>query len=147
LLLASSFSIYAALKRGLRAPALLALLYETGLVVPMALPILIYLESTGQGVLATVDITHLVVLGFAGIITAIPLLLFGLAANRISMITLGLTEYISPSLTLVFGIFMFNEPFDMIKFMGFVIIWIGLVIFTVGEVKSFPSGGEGVERL
>ena len=60
--------------------------------------------------------------------------LFSFAANKLPLITVGLTEYISPSISLVLGIFLFREPFDVIQFSAFVVIWIGLAFFTYGEV-------------
>ncbi|MEG0157721.1 MAG: EamA family transporter RarD, partial [Anaerovoracaceae bacterium] len=65
--------------------------------------------------------------------TAIPLGFFGLAANKIPLVSLGIIEYISPSIALVIGIFLFKEPFDLVQMISFVIIWIGLGIFTYGE--------------
>lgn len=147
LILAASFGIYAALKKKLQAPALLALLYETGLMLPIVIPCIIVMEVTGKGIFTTADTHHIILLSFAGIITAVPLSLFGFAANRISIISLGLTEYISPSLTLILGIWFFSEPFDMIQFIGFIVIWIGLAVFTIGEIKGSSSGGEDIERL
>lgn len=147
LILAVSFATYAGIKKKLQAPALLALLYETGLMLPIIIPLIIYMEVTGRGAFATADTHHLIILAFAGVLTATPLLLFGLAANRISIISLGLTEYISPSLNLLLGIFVYNEHFDHIQFIGFVILWIGLAVFTVGEIRGPSSGGEDIERL
>lgn len=145
--LAVSFAVYAGIKKKLQAPALLALLYETGLMLPIIIPLIIYMEVTGQGVIGTTDTQHLVLLSFAGIFTATPLTLFAMAANRISIITLGLTEYISPSMGLILGIFIYKEPFDMIQLIGFIIIWIGLAIFTVGGIKESYSIGGDIEPL
>jgi chloramphenicol-sensitive protein RarD len=55
------------------------------------------------------------------------------------LLTLGLTEYISPSLSLILGIFLFKEPFDIIQFSAFVIIWIGLIFFTYGEFADIRA--------
>lgn len=147
LTLAVSFAVYAGIKKKLQAPALLALLYETGLMLPIIIPCIIYMEVTGQGAFATADTHHLILLAFAGIITATPLLLFGMAANRVSIITLGITEYISPSLGLILGIFVYNEPFDMIQLLGFIILWIGLAVFTVGGIRESYNIGGDIERL
>lgn len=147
LILAVSFATYAGIKKKLQAPALLALMYETGLMLPIVIPAIIYMESTGQGIIGTADTQHILLLSLSGIFTAIPLSLFGMAANRVSIITLGLTEYISPSLNLLLGIFMYNEAFDIVQLAGFIVIWIGLAIFTVGEAKSTFDGGEDLGRL
>lgn len=136
LALAILFAVYAAIKRKFRFPAILSILYETLFLVPFALAYLFYVEFNGQGAFASGEPYQWAILAFAGIATGIPLLLFALAANRISLITLGITEYISPSLTLILGIFLYQEPFDETQMISFIIIWIGLAIFTVGELKE-----------
>lgn len=145
--LASTFAVYAVIKKKLQFPALLALLYETGLLMPIVIPVIIYLETTGKGVLASADPTQLGLLALAGVLTATPLLLFAMSANRIDLITLGITEYVSPTISLVLGIFMFNEPFDMYKLAGFALIWVGLAVFTVGGVKDSYSIESDIEKL
>ena len=139
LVLAVSFTIYTGIKKKLHAPALLALLYETGLMLPIAIPCTIYMEVTGAGAFVNADPHQLFLLSFAGILTAIPLTLFGFAANRMRVIDLGLIQYLSPTITLLIGIFMFNEPFDLFKFLGFICIWIAIAIFTVGEKSSIKT--------
>lgn len=134
--LAISFASYAAIKRKYRLDAVLALLYETMFLVPFALAAILYFELTGRGAAANAEPIQWGLLALAGILTGTPLLLFAMAANRISMITLGITEYISPSITLLLGIFVFREPFDKIQLVTFGFIWIGLVIFTIGEIKE-----------
>lgn len=134
--LAVTFALYAVIKKYLQAPALLALLYETGLLLPIIIPVLIWMEVNGNGVIGNAGTHQLVLLSFVGVITAIPLLLFAMAANRISIITLGITEYIAPSVGLVLGIFVYKEPFDIVQLIGFIIIWIGLVFFTFGGLKA-----------
>jgi chloramphenicol-sensitive protein RarD len=71
-----------------------------------------------------------------GPITALTLIFFAEAASKVPLVTLGIIEYISPSLSLVIGIFILNEPFDLVQFIAFVIVWIGLVFFTLGEKKE-----------
>lgn len=132
--LASSFAIYAAIKKSVDLPPFQSLLYETLFIAPMALIVVFYLEGTGIGALSAGGTGKFILLLFAGIATAVPMGLFSMAANKLPLFTLGLTEYISPSISLVLGIFLFKEPFDLIQFSAFVIIWIGLVFFTYGEI-------------
>jgi len=134
--LAVSFASYAAVKKKVRLDAVLALLYETMLIVPFALTAILYYELTGKGAFTHAQPTQWGLLALAGILTATPLMFFSMAANRISLITLGITEYIAPSITLLLGIFAFREPFDKVQLATFAIIWVGLVIFTVGEIKE-----------
>ncbi len=133
--LALTFATYAAIKKKYKLDAVLALLYETMLLVPFAVAAILYFELTGRGAFGAPPFQIGLLLS-AGILTGTPLMLFAMATNRISLITLGITEYIAPSLTLLLGIFVFQEPFDKIQLVAFIIIWVGLVIFTFGEIKE-----------
>lgn len=134
--LAGTFAVYAAIKKSIQLPALLSLLYETMVLSPIAFIVILYLELTGKGALGIGQPYQYVLLLLAGICTAIPLGLFAAAANKVPLITLGITEYISPSLSLIIGIFLLKEPFDMIQFLAFAVIWVGLVFFTLGEYRE-----------
>jgi len=90
----------------------------------------------GTGALGIGSSFQLFLLSLIGLCTAIPLVLFAMAANRITMVNLGIIEYISPSITLLIGIFLFKEPFDLVLFLCFAIIWIGLIFFTYGEIRE-----------
>ncbi len=137
--LAISFSSYAAVKKNYQMPALLSLLYETMFLAPIALAVIIYLEANGQGALGVEESYKYWLMMLCGLFTAFPLGLFSSAANKIPLFTLGLTEYLSPTLALIIGIYLFKEPFDAIQFVAFAIIWIGLVIFSVGEYREYKS--------
>lgn len=134
--LALSFAIYCAIKKSVFVNPFQSLLFETIFLMPFALGVIVYLELHGQGALAVPGTIKFILVLFAGLATAIPLGLFSFAANKLPLITLGLLEYISPSISLVLGIFVFNEPFDIIQFSAFVIIWIALAIFTYGEIDD-----------
>ena len=131
-----SFAIYAAIKKSVSVSPIQSLLCETIMLVPVAFGFILYYESTGQGALSVGSTPKFILLLLAGIATAVPLGLFSFAANKLPLITLGLTEYVSPSISLILGIFLFKEKFDLIQFSAFVLIWIGLVFFTYGEVKE-----------
>lgn len=136
--LAVSFAIYAALQKKYDMPSMLMLSYETVLLAIPALAIIIWLEVSGQGALGMegVGIGKYLLMLCCGPLTALPLFLFGVAATRVELIMLGILEYISPSIALLLGIFVLHEAFDGVQFLSFVIVWIGLVFFTVGEVRS-----------
>ena len=136
--LAITFAVYAALQKNFDMPSMLMLSYETVLLAIPALVIVIYLEVTGQGALSMPEVgagKYLLML-CCGPLTALPLFLFGVAATRVELVMLGILEYISPSISLLLGIFVLHEAFDGVQFISFVIVWIGLVFFTVGEVKD-----------
>lgn len=134
--LAATFAVYAAIKKSVDLPPFQSLLYETVFIAPVALFVVFWLEGSGIGALETGGNGKFILLLFAGIATAVPMGLFSAAARNLPLLTLGLTEYISPSIALILGIFLFREPFDVIQFSAFVIIWIGLMFFTYGEVTD-----------
>ncbi len=137
--LACTFAVYAAIKKSITLPPFQSMLYETLFLAPIALCVVLFMERTGTGALASGSAGKFVLLLFAGLATAIPLGLFSSAAPKLTLLTLGLTEYISPSIALILGIFLFQEPFDKIQFSAFVIIWIGLIFFTYGEYKEMKK--------
>ncbi|WP_251616682.1 EamA family transporter RarD [Senimuribacter intestinalis] len=136
-----SFAIYAAIKKSVSAAPLQSLLYETIFLAPVALGFVCYYENAGVGAL-TAGSGKFILLMFAGIATAVPLALFSFAASKLPLITVGLTEYISPSISLILGIFLFKEAFDTIQFSAFAIIWIGLIFFTYGEISDNKNKAE-----
>ena len=136
-----SFSIYAAIKRGLQMPPTLSLLYETVFLAPIALVIIFYLEINGTGALAVGEPGKYVLLLLCGFLTALPLMLFANAANKTNMFILGLTEYISPTIALIISIFYFKEDFAPVQLIAFAIIWTGLIFFTIGEYKEYKNAG------
>lgn len=136
--LAVTFAAYAALQKKFDMPSMLMLSYETILLAIPALIIVICLEVTGHGALSMPEVStgkYLLML-CCGPLTALPLFLFGVAATRVELIMLGILEYISPSISLILGIFVLREAFDGVQFISFVIVWIGLVFFTIGEIKD-----------
>ena len=135
---AVTFSIYTAMKKGLKLPPIMSLLFETVFLAPFALIVIIYIESKGIGGLSAGGFKYFLLM-FCGLFTAFPLVLFANAANKISMFVLGLSEYISPTIALFLSIFYFKEDFAPVQLIAFVIIWIGLVFFTVGEYKEYQN--------
>ena len=131
--LSLTFAVYTAFKKSYKLEAILSLFYETMFLMPIALIAIIYFESMGIGAIGVGSNFQIFLLSLIGFFTAVPLVLFTMGANRISLINLGIIEYISPSISLVLGIFVFKEGFDFIQLICFIIIWIGLAIFTYGE--------------
>lgn len=134
--LALTFAIYAATKKNLSLPPLIALFYETIFLMPIALAVIIYLEVTGQGALSVGEPSKFALLMLCGLFTAFPLGLFANAARKLNLFVVGLTEYISPTISLFIGIFLFKEPFESIQLVAFAIIWIGLIFFSYGEYRE-----------
>lgn len=136
-----SFSIYAAIKRELGMPPVLSMLYETVFLAPIALGIIIYMETTGIGALSQAGMGKYALLMLCGLFTAFPMVLFANAANKTNMFILGLTEYISPTISLLISIFYFKEDFYPVQLIAFAIIWVGLIFFSMGEYKEYKNAG------
>ena len=138
--IAFSFAVYAAIKKGLGMPPIISLLYETIFLAPFALLVVLYIETHGIGALAVAAPGKYALLYLCGLFTAFPLVLFANGANKTSMFILGLTEYISPTISLFLSIFYFKEDFAPIQLIAFAIIWIGLVFFSIGEFREYKNG-------
>lgn len=130
LVLASTFGIYGLLRKLAVLGALEGLTLETLLLTPLAAGMLLYWGSTGQGVLAQPPSVLWLWLLLAGPITAIPLWLFAAGARRVPLSTMGVLQYISPSLQLLLGVALYGEPFGGARVLGFVLIWLALAIYT-----------------
>ncbi|MBP6718300.1 MAG: EamA family transporter RarD [Rhodoferax sp.] len=131
LVLALTFGFYGLMRKTASLGALEGLALETMMLAPLGAAVLGFWTWRGQGVLAQGNVTELSWLVLAGPLTAIPLLLFAAGARRIPMTTMGILQYISPTLQFALGIWAFNEPLQPARLFGFALIWIALVIYTV----------------
>ena len=125
LVLAISFGLYGLLRKTAALGSLEGLALEVLLLAPLAVPLLAWRLWQGQGGIDA-DATTLGWLLLAGPLTALTLLLFAAGARRLPMASLGLLQYISPTLQFALGVWLFREPFDAARFTGFALIWIGL---------------------
>ncbi len=130
LLLAITFGIYGLLRKVAKLGALEGLTLETLLLAPMAVGLLAWWTWHGQGALAQGRPSTLGWLLLAGPLTAIPLLLFAAGARRIPLATLGILQYISPSMQMLLGVWLYAEPFESARAVGFGLIWIALVLYS-----------------
>ncbi|MBQ9060935.1 MAG: EamA family transporter RarD [Firmicutes bacterium] len=134
--IALSFAVYSAIKKTVSQPPLISLVYETIFFAPPALALINWLETTGRGAIGACHPWQYALLLLCGLVTVIPLSMFASAAQKVPMFTLGLTEYISPTLSLILGVFFFKEPFDGVQFLAIAVIWVGLVFFSIGELRE-----------
>lgn len=137
--LALSFSTYSAIKKTARVEPLLAIVYETLLYGPLALIGIIIVESKGLGAIGLASNMQLLGILITGLVTWLPMFLFGIAAKHIPLILVGLLQYISPTITLALGILLFKEAIDFYEIIAFGIIWLGLIIYTLGGIKSIKK--------
>ncbi len=136
LTLGISFGTYGLLKKYANLPSLQSLGIETVVLLPLALIILGISVANGSEsfVLDGPSITFLLIM--LGPITAIPLLAFGGASTRIPLSTLGVLQYITPVLQFLLGVFIFQEAMSTGSWIGFTLVWISLVIFTVDMYRN-----------
>ena len=130
LVLAFSFGTYGLAKKKANAGAVESLALETLLLAPIALGYLLFLGSQGTSTFGNAGTGHAVLLVSTGIVTAIPLICFGAAATRVSMTTLGLLQYLAPTIQFVLGLVVFQEPMTAMRWAGFILVWVALAIFT-----------------
>jgi len=130
LVLAFSFGTYGLIKKVAGVEAIESLTYETLALAPLAAAYLIVLGARGDGHFTTSGVGHAVLLATTGIVTAIPLLMFGAAAIRVPLTTIGLLQYLAPVLQFLLGVFALNEQMTTWRWIGFALVWVALAIFT-----------------
>jgi chloramphenicol-sensitive protein RarD len=114
--------------------AMAGLAAETLLMLPFGIAYLAYCEVVGTGAIATSSVGRLVLLVSCGPVTAIPLWLFAYGARRIAYSTVGLVQYIGPTLQLLIGIFFMHELFSPARAVGFAFIWLALLIYATDSL-------------
>jgi chloramphenicol-sensitive protein RarD len=130
LVLAASFGSYGLLRKIATLGALEGLAFETLLLAAPALALLAWGIGRGSASFPAANLaTNLWLIG-VGPLTAIPLLLFAAGARRIPMTTLGLLQYIGPSIQLALGVWLFGEPFGGATLLGFALIWSALAVYS-----------------
>lgn len=136
IILALTFALYGVFKKKLNASPIVSLILETAVVAPFAFAAIISIEAQGQGIVALANplVSALAVL--AGVVTAIPLLLYAKGVQEISFSLLGFFQYITPTIMLFLGVFLYGEAFTMVDLIGFGFIWIALIIFTMSKIRS-----------
>ncbi len=130
LILAFSFGFYGLLRKTGGLEAIQGLTVETGLMFLPALAYLLYLDSRGAGAFGRADATTTLLLGLAGIVTAIPLILFAYGARRVQLTTLGVLQYVAPTGQFLLGVLAYNEPFTRTRLIGFSLIWAALLLYS-----------------
>ena len=137
--LALTWACYSAMKKATSRPPVVELVYETMPLALVAVIAIIVIETKGIGALSYGVPGKYALLFASGLVTLIPIALFGSAAKKVELFLIGLAQYISPTITLLLGIFAYKEPIDRVQVISFAIIWIGLVFFSYGEYKVYKE--------
>ena len=130
LILAFSFGSYGLAKKKADAGAVESLVVETLVMSPVALGYIVFLVVTGASTFGTEGPGHAVLLAGTALITVVPLLCFGGAATRVPLSTLGLMQYLTPTVQFILGLVVFHEPMPAMRWVGFGLIWVALAVFT-----------------
>ena len=140
--LAFTWATYSAIKKSTKNPPVIELVYETMFYAVFAVIGIFLIETKGMGALSLGVPGKYALMFLSGLVTLRPIALFGNAAKKVSLFIIGLTQYISPSITLLLGIFAYKEPIDKVQVISFAVIWIGLVVFSYGEYKNSREKSE-----
>ncbi|CAH0992319.1 Protein RarD [Sinobacterium norvegicum] len=134
--LAFSWGIYGLIKKKISSPALTSLTAETVVMLPLALVYLWYLYQRG-------DLSFLLqpqydyILPLSGLVTALPLFLFGAAAKQLTFISLSFLQYITPTMVFLIAVLYFGEALTVEKMATFSLIWLSLAIFTYDGIRGY----------
>lgn len=140
LLLAFSFSAYGLVKKLAGVPAVESVGIEAGLTLVPALAYLVVVEVAGTGTFLSLGAGHALLLVGGGLVTTLPLLAFGGAAVRIPLSMIGLLQYMTPVLQFTFGVLVFREHMPPERWLGFAIVWLGLIVLTVDGLRASRRG-------
>ncbi len=151
LTLAFTFGLYGLVKKTAPLGSLYGLSLETGLLFVPALAYLIFCETTGQGAFLHSGLKADWMMVGAGLVTTVPLLLFASAAPRVPLTTIGILQYINPTMQFLLGVLLYREPFTHDRLIGFGLVWVGLVCFWIEGLYArrfvagtpLPELGEG----
>jgi chloramphenicol-sensitive protein RarD len=136
LTLACSFGLYGLIKKRAGVDGVQSLAFETGFLAPVALAYLLVLGASGSGTFSSEGAGHAALLAAGGVFTAVPLMLFGVAAIRIPLTSLGLIQYLAPILQFAIGVLIYSEPMPASRLAGFALVWVALAVFTWDAVQG-----------
>ncbi|WP_321336186.1 EamA family transporter RarD [Breoghania sp.] len=129
LALAFSFGIYGFLRKTVVVGAATGLLVEAAVLLPVALAYLGWCAFSGTLMLGD-DVTMMLLIAASGVVTAVPLILFARGVQGLPLSTIGILQYLAPSLNFLLAIFVFDEKLDPSRLISFALIWVSLVVFT-----------------
>lgn len=136
LALALTFGIYGAIKKQVKISAVGSLTAETLVLMPFALGYIFWLESSGEGTFLTEGPNHIALLIGSGLITAVPLLCFGIGARMLPLSTIGMLQYLTPTMQMLWAVFVVRETIEPGRWGGFLIIWVAVAIFLFDLVRQ-----------
>ncbi len=137
--LATTFSLYGLLKKTYPVKTLPSIAFETFFMLPFASIYLIYEFNQGTLIFTELKTLPLILLLLSGAMTTIPLLMFSEGAKKIPLSLIGIVQFVSPTLQMINGIVFFNDHVDFMRLIGFIIVWIAVVIFIISEYRKYQT--------
>jgi chloramphenicol-sensitive protein RarD len=128
--LALSFALYGAVKKVVPVDPRVSVGIEAGIATPIAVAFLVILQAVGDATFTNHGAGHVALMILAGVLTAVPLLLFAAAAQRLPLVTLGLLFYLTPAMQLTWGVLVGHESMPAARWFGFALIWAALAVFS-----------------
>ncbi len=138
--LAATWGGYSLMRKQSPLGSLTGLTVETLLLAPFAIGFLVWQNHTGAGALGRVNLAQHAFVLSSGVITAVPLLLFAFGARRVRLSTLGLLQYIAPTVQFALGVLVYHEPFSRERATSFAFIWAGLALYTADNLLAQRKG-------
>ena len=143
LTLACSFGLYGLVKKRAGVDGTQSLAVETAFLFAPALAYLVWLGAAGEGTFTSEGPGHVALLAGAGVATAVPLMLFGAAAVRIPLATLGLLQYVNPVMQFAIGVVVYGEDMPLSRLAGFTLVWLALAVLAVDAVRALRAAPPG----
>ena len=128
--LAVSWGFYAFLRKTLPVGPNQGFFLEVAILSPFALAVVIWVQASGHGHFWAASASDTGLLMAAGVITAVPLMVYANGAKLLTMSTIGIMQYLAPTMIFITAIFLFHEPFNMVRLFAFALIWLGLIIYS-----------------
>lgn len=142
-----TFGLYAYLKKSLPVGANQGFLLEVLLLTPPALLYWAYISEAGQGHFFHGDVSDVWLLLGCGLVTAVPLMLYANGAKLLRLSTIGILQYIVPTMIFVTAVFVFDEPFGKAQIIAFPMIWAALIIYTIAMIRRARQARSGVAAV
>ena len=140
-LIAASWTLYGVMKKRTSFDALTGLTAETWVLLPVAIALIVVRATWGPWALAGATHADVVLIAFAGVATAVPLLLFGFAAGHVRLTTLGWLQYIVPTINLILGVAVYGESMPAWRIAGFAVAWLALLAVSIDGLRNAGAAG------
>lgn len=136
IIIALTWGVYGVIRKLAPLPSLLGFSIETLLLFPFAMLFLIWHQQQGNLQFFELSLPLILLLIGSGVITMVPLLLFASATKKIPLSLIGILQYMTPTMQFFIGLFIFDEIFDLNRFIGYVWVWLGVILFIFSSLRE-----------